>query len=218
MMRRYKIKELFVTRQGEGFHAGRAAVFCRFSGCNLWSGAQQTRASSICRFCDTDFVGTDGTNGGIFDADDLAHTALALWQRNHPHDTEPFIVCTGGEPLLQLDSCLIDALHQKQFFIATETNGTLPAPPDIDWLTVSPKAGSRLVQRHGDELKIVMPQEHWSWRDCQKIRERGHFRHCFIQPNDDGRQLRHMAHIMTYCNRHPSWRMSLQLHKLWNIP
>ena len=113
---------------------------------------------------------------------------------------------------------LIDALHQKQFFIATETNGTLLAPPDIDWLTVSPKAGSRLMQRHGDELKIVMPQEHWSWRDCQKIRERGHFRHCFIQPNDDGRQLRHMAHIMTYCNRHPSWRMSLQLHKLWNIP
>ena len=122
MTRRYKIKELFVTRQGEGFHAGRAAVFCRFSGCNLWSGAQQTRASSICRFCDTDFVGTDGTNGGIFDADELAHAALALWQRNHPHDTEPFIVCTGGEPLLQLDSCP----HLMPF---TKNNSLLPPKP-----------------------------------------------------------------------------------------
>ena len=204
----YAVKEIFLTLQGEGVQAGRRAVFCRFSGCNLWTGRERDRAAATCTFCDTDFVGTDGTEGGRYDAEALALTIERLWGDG---PTGRFVVMTGGEPLLQLDAALIDALHARGFAVAVETNGTRPAPPGIDWLCVSPKAGSRVVQRSGDELKLVWPQagidpaelESWS------------FAHRLLQPMDGPADT--VAAAMALVMERPAWRLSLQTHKMLGI-
>jgi 7-carboxy-7-deazaguanine synthase (Cx14CxxC type) len=210
----YAVKEIFYTLQGEGAHTGRPAVFCRFAGCNLWTGREQDRADAECRFCDTDFVGTDGPGGGKFaGAADLAAAVAAAW----PTASGParrFVVCTGGEPLLQLDGPLLDALHGEGFEVAVETNGTQEAPPGIDWLTVSPKAGTTLAVRRGDELKLVYPQE-----GAEPERFDGlAFRHFFLQPMDGPSRESNTAAALRYCLSHPRWRLSLQTHKLLGIP
>lgn len=205
----YAVKEIFLTLQGEGVQAGRRAVFCRFSGCNLWTGQERHRAAAICRFCDTDFVGTGGTDGGRYaDADALAARIEALWG---PGDDSRFVVMTGGEPLLQLDAALIDRLHARGFRVAVETNGTRPAPPGIDWLCVSPKAGSVVVQRSGDELKLVWPQP---GIDPAEL-ESWHFTHRLLQPMDgpEGATEAAMALVM----ERPAWRLSVQTHKMLGI-
>ncbi len=208
----YAVKEAFLTLQGEGANAGRAAVFCRLAGCNLWSGREEDRRKAVCRFCDTDFVGTDGVNGGKFaTADALAQHIEALWIG--PAD-ERFVVCTGGEPLLQLDAALIDAFHARGFRIAVESNGTIAAPPGIDWLCISPKAGSTVVQRSGNELKLVYPQagvDLATYADWD-------FEHFFLQPMDNAARADNTAQAVDYCLRHPRWRLSLQTHKLIGIP
>lgn len=208
----YAVKELFLTLQGEGAQAGMRAVFCRFAGCNLWSGREQDRATAVCRFCDTDFVGTDGPGGGRFaDAQTLAASILATWG---PSPMNRLVVFTGGEPLLQLDSPLIDALHARNFRIAVETNGTLPAPSGIDWLCVSPKAGAETVQRSGDELKLVFPQPAL----MPDAVEGWNFRHWFVQPMDGPDQAANVQAAIRWCLAHPRWRLSLQTHKLAGIP
>ncbi|ACI53121.1 conserved hypothetical protein [Gluconacetobacter diazotrophicus PA1 5] len=209
----YAIKEMFATLQGEGAHAGRAAVFCRFAGCNLWSGREADRATAVCRFCDTDFVGTDGTGGGRFaDASSLADAIAATWEA--PGREHAFVVFTGGEPLLQLDDALIGAVHERGFEIAVETNGTLPVPPGVDWICVSPKAGADLVQRTGHELKLVYPQP-----DLLPERVAGlDFRQFWLQPMDGPAQAANTAAAVAYCRAHPRWRLSLQTHKLIGIP
>ena len=210
----YSVKEMYYTLQGEGAHTGRPAVFLRFAGCNLWSGRERDRQRAICRFCDTDFVGTDGPGGGKFThADALADAVASHWPADS--NASPYVVCTGGEPLLQLDTDAIDALHARDFEIGIETNGTLPAPPGIDWICVSPKADAPLVQKSGDELKLVYPQAE---ADAQPERftELG-FRHFFLQPLDDEQQAAHTAAAVDYCLRHPQWRLSLQTHKLLGI-
>jgi len=205
----YAVKEIFLTLQGEGMQAGRRAVFLRFAGCNLWSGREQDRASAQCRFCDTDFVGTDGHNGGRYEAGELAARVRALWASGE----RPLVVVTGGEPLLQLDATLIDALHEAGFEIAVESNGTLPAPAGLDWLCVSPKAGTELAQRSGDELKLVWPQEGIDPEALLGL----DFRHFLIQPMDcadaDGARAAAIAYVM----EHPRWRLSLQTHKLLGL-
>lgn len=208
----YQIKEIFYTLQGEGMHAGRPAVFCRFAGCNLWSGREQDRASATCRFCDTDFVGTNGTLGGRYDsAAALAQQLASQWPA---HDAGPRLaVLTGGEPLLQLDAALIDALHQQRFAIAVETNGSVPAPAGIDWLCVSPKSMAQWVQRSGDELKVVWPQ---AGMDLATL-EQGHFAHYLLQPLDDARRSAHTQACIAACLQHPRWRLSLQTHKITGI-
>ena len=211
----YAVKEIFYTLQGEGANTGRPAVFCRFAGCNLWSGREEDRATAICRFCDTDFVGTDGSGGGRFSsAQALAAAVAAMW----PHTTSPaarrLVVCTGGEPLLQLDTPLIAALHDRGFEIAIETNGTLPPPPHIDWLCVSPKAGAELRIRAGHELKLIFPQ---TGADPQQF-EQLDFRHFFLQPMDGPQRERNTQLAVRYCLEHPQWRLSLQTHKLLGIP
>jgi 7-carboxy-7-deazaguanine synthase (Cx14CxxC type) len=209
----YAVKEAFLTLQGEGANAGRAAVFCRFAGCNLWSGREADRANAVCRFCDTDFVGTDGSGGGRFaGAATLADHLAALWRE--PGTDDRFVVCTGGEPLLQLDAALIDALHARRFRIAVETNGTLPAPPGLDWICVSPKAASEIVQRRGDELKLVFPQEEAMPERFAAL----DFRHFFLQPMDGPERRRNTELAVAYCLSHPRWRLSLQTHKLIGIP
>ncbi|MCG3174843.1 MAG: 7-carboxy-7-deazaguanine synthase [Myxococcota bacterium] len=211
MQRPYAIKELFFTLQGEGINAGKPAVFCRFAGCNLWSGREADRADAVCSFCDTDFVGTDGVNGGRYSAGELATRARALWPDGASH---PFMVCTGGEPLLQLDPTLIAALHGEGFRIAVETNGTLPAPPGIDWICVSPKSAAPLAQTTGDELKLVYPQP-----DAPPERfEILGFRHFVLQPMDGPERLRNTRLAVQYCLDHPRWRLGLQTHKLLGIP
>lgn len=210
----YKVKEIFYTLQGEGAHAGRPAVFCRFTGCNLWSGREEDRSRALCAFCDTDFVGTDGPGGGAFAlATDLARAVAAHWPRD-AYGTKPFVVCTGGEPLLQMDDPLVDALHETGFEIAIETNGTRQPPRGVDWICVSPKAGTMLQLRRGDELKLIYPQpgaEPEQYRDLD-------FRHFFLQPMD-GPEREHNTHLaLTYCLNHPRWRLSLQLHKILGIP
>ena len=206
----YSVKELFYTLQGEGAQAGRPAVFCRFAGCNLWSGREQDRAEARCRFCDTDFVGTDGPGGGRFQtADELADAAIAARGQHGAG----LIVLTGGEPLLQVDEALIEALHERNFEIAVETNGTLPAPAGIDWVTVSPKAGNPIVQTTGDELKLVFPQV---GIDPAALVDLG-FRHRFLQPMDGPQQAANTAAAIAYCKAHPVWRLSLQTHKLLGI-
>lgn len=210
----YRVKELFYTLQGEGAHTGRAAVFCRFAGCNLWSGREADRAKAICQFCDTDFVGTDGQGGGSFATAEELATAIARTWPAQASGSRKMVVCTGGEPLLQLDEPLIAALHQLGFMVAIETNGTLAAPPRIDWICVSPKADATLKQTTGDELKLVYPQrlappEHFAHLA---------FTHFFLQPMDGPEQTRNMALATAYCLAHPQWRMSLQTHKLLNIP
>lgn len=209
----YAVKEAFLTLQGEGANAGRAAVFCRFAGCNLWSGREADRANAVCRFCDTDFVGTDGSGGGRFaGAATVADHLAALWRE--PGTDDRFVVCTGGEPLLQLDAALIDALHARRFRIAVETNGTLPAPPGLDWICVSPKAASEIVQRRGDELKLVFPQEEAMPERFAAL----DFRHFFLQPMDGPERRRNTELAVAYCLSHPRWRLSLQTHKLIGIP
>jgi 7-carboxy-7-deazaguanine synthase len=207
----YSVKEIFYTLQGEGLRAGRPAVFCRFSGCNLWSGREEDRAEAICQFCDTDFVGTDGTLGGKFhDASSLASAISALWPSGRAHQ---YVVLTGGEPLLQVDRALIDALHAEGFEIAVETNGTLKAPEGIDWICVSPKAGAEWIQRNGQELKLVFPQaslmpEHLGPSD---------FDHYLLQPMDGLNKQSNTRAAIAYCQNNPSWRLSVQTHKVLEI-
>jgi len=213
----YSVKEIFYTLQGEGAQSGRAAVFLRFAGCNLWTGRETDRASAICRFCDTDFVGTDGPGGGRFaNADALADAVAQEWPAEAGDEARarPYIVCTGGEPLLQLDSPLIDALHGRGFEIAIETNGTLEAPTGIDWICVSPKGRAPLAQCSGDELKFVFPQED---ADPQTFEALG-FRHFFIQPMDGPELEANIAKSVAFCLAHPGWRLSFQTHKLAGIP
>lgn len=203
---RYRVKEIFYSLQGEGANAGRPAVFCRFSGCNLWSGFEVDRAKAICRFCDTEFVGTDGTGGGVFEAEGLAGAIAAKW----PDDTaRPFVVCTGGEPLLQMDGALVEVFARSGFETAIETNGTRPLPGRVDWLTVSPKAGSRLVLESGDELKLVFPQSGVDPRTYEGMR----FSHFFLQPMDGPDRWRNTLLALDFCSQHPRWRLSIQLHK-----
>jgi len=208
----YAVKEIFHTLQGEGAHAGRAAVFCRFAGCNLWSGREEDRATAQCRFCDTDFFGVDGDGGGKFaTADDLADAIERKWPQTSR--ARRFVVCTGGEPLLQLDEVLIATLHGHGFEIAVETNGTVKAPEGLDWICVSPKAGTELVQRTGDELKLVFPQS-----DALPVEFEGlAFGNFFLQPMDGPEQARNTAAAVEYCMEHPLWRLSLQTHKLLGI-
>jgi 7-carboxy-7-deazaguanine synthase (Cx14CxxC type) len=206
----YAVKEIFLTLQGEGMQAGRRAVFLRFAGCNLWSGREQDRAEAQCTFCDTDFVGTDGDQGGRYSAEALAARVRDLWGQGEC----PLVVVTGGEPMLQLDAELIGALHAAGFEIAAETNGTLPAPPGLDWICVSPKAGTDVVQRSGNELKLVWPQAGidpgalLGWD----------FRHFLIQPLDGPGREASTAAAIDYVMRHPRWRLTLQTHKLLGLP
>ena len=204
----YAVKEIFYTLQGEGAQTGRASVFCRFAGCNLWSGREADRAGAICKFCDTDFVGTDGTDGGRYpDAEALADRVAAHWPQRAPGR---FAVCTGGEPLLQLDPPLIDALHDRGFEIAVETNGTILPPPGLDWICVSPKAGAGLVVAGGDELKIVVPQAGLDPRDFAHLA----FRRFSVQPMDGPDRARNTDLAMAVCRAYPQWQLSLQTHKL----
>ncbi|MBX3497202.1 MAG: 7-carboxy-7-deazaguanine synthase [Parvibaculum sp.] len=208
----YSVKEIFYTLQGEGANAGRAAVFCRFAGCNLWSGREEDRASAVCNFCDTDFVGTDGEGGGKFaQAAALASAVERAWQGAA---ADRFVVCTGGEPLLQLDAALIDALHERGFEIAVETNGTISAPAGLDWICVSPKAEAGLKQTSGDELKLVYPQDKAKPERFEGL----DFRHFFLQPMDGDNTEDNTRAATAYCLAHPKWRLSLQTHKLIGIP
>ena len=210
----YAVKEVFYTLQGEGTQAGRAAVFCRFAGCNLWSGRESDRASAICQFCDTDFVGLNGPGGGRFEtAEDLATAIAAQWPPDGPPGAR-FVVCTGGEPLLQLDRELIDALHVHEFEIAVETNGTVAAPAGLDWICVSPKAGAPLVQTSGDELKLVFPQANAHPDEFESLE----FSNFFLQPMDGPEREANTQLAVQYCMAHPKWRLSLQTHKLLGIP
>lgn len=209
----YSVKEIFYTLQGEGTHAGRPAVFCRFSGCNLWSGRESDRASAICRFCDTDFVGTDGEGGGKFgDASGLARAIDALWPGSHT--ASKFVVFTGGEPLLQLDAALLAAVHALGFEIAIETNGTLPVPSGVDWICVSPKVGADLKQRTGNELKVVIPQQGQSLSDYEQL----DFEHFYLQPMDGPDKARNTQLAIEICKNNPKWKLSVQTHKLLQIP
>ncbi|HEX6376594.1 MAG TPA: 7-carboxy-7-deazaguanine synthase [Allosphingosinicella sp.] len=206
----YAVKEIFLTLQGEGMQAGRRAVFLRFAGCNLWSGRERDRAEAQCGFCDTDFVGTDGVNGGRYDRAALAARVREIWQDGE----HPLVVVTGGEPMLQLDPDLIAALHAEGFEVAVETNGTLPAPAGLDWICVSPKAGTEVVQRSGDELKLVWPQ---AGIDPQELLG-WDFRHFLIQPLDGPEREASTAAAIAYVMRHPRWRLGLQTHKLLGLP
>ena len=207
----YAVKEIFYTLQGEGANAGRAAVFCRFAGCNLWSGREQDRAAADCQFCDTDFVGTDGEGGGKFaTADELADACAKV----AGDAGATFIVLTGGEPMLQVDAALIDALHARGFTIAIETNGTLPVPRAIDWICVSPKAGTDLRQRSGDELKLVYPQPDLNPETVAGLA----FSHRYLQPMDGPDAKANTDRAIAYCKAHPGWRLSVQTHKLLGIP
>jgi 7-carboxy-7-deazaguanine synthase (Cx14CxxC type) len=210
----YAVKEIYYTLQGEGAQTGRAAVFVRFAGCNLWSGREEARADATCKFCDTDFVGVNGPGGGKFaHAEDLARAARAARRGNS--GTPPFVVLTGGEPMLQVDERLIAALHDEGFAIAIETNGTLPVPRAIDWICVSPKAGTPLVQRSGDELKLVYPQDALDPRALEGL----DFTHFLLQPLDEAdKTSTNLRAAIDYCQAHPKWRLSLQTHKLLGLP
>jgi 7-carboxy-7-deazaguanine synthase (Cx14CxxC type) len=212
----YAVKEIFYTLQGEGAQTGRPAVFCRFAGCNLWTGREQNRADAVCRFCDTDFVGTDGPGGGKFPtAAALAAAVASAWPESAGRAGR-FVVCTGGEPLLQLDRELIEALHAEGFEVAVETNGTQTPPAGIDWLTVSPKAGAGLAVQRGDELKLVYPQDETAAQP-ERFADLD-FRHFFLQPMDGPAREANTAAALRYCLSHPRWRLSLQTHKLLGIP
>jgi 7-carboxy-7-deazaguanine synthase (Cx14CxxC type) len=210
----YLVKEVFLTLQGEGSWAGSPAVFCRFTGCNLWTGREEHRASAVCQFCDTDFVGTDGPGGGRFaTADDLADAIEATWTGDDA-DAHRLVVCTGGEPLLQLDQALVDALHARGFRIAIETNGTIEPPEGIDWICMSPKAGADLVLTKGDELKLVYPQPTLLPEAVEHL----DFDHLFLQPMDGPDRAANTEAAITYCLAHPRWRLSVQTHKYLGIP
>ncbi|GJI87452.1 MULTISPECIES: 7-carboxy-7-deazaguanine synthase [Duganella] len=209
----YSIKEIFYTLQGEGAHAGRPAVFCRFSGCNLWTGREIDRASAVCQFCDTDFVGTDGEGGGKFKTpQELASTIDALWPQTYA--ASKYVVFTGGEPLLQLDTALIDAMHAVGFTIAIETNGTLPVPAGVDWICVSPKMGSQLVVTKGSEIKVVIPQ---TGQDLSAY-EQLDFENFYVQAMDGPLAEFNTKLAIETCKRNPKWKLSLQTHKLLQIP
>lgn len=208
----YSVHEIFFSLQGEGAQAGRAAVFCRFAGCNLWTGREDDRDSAICQFCDTDFRGTGGTRGGRFTtATELADAIAEQWPRGARGAS--WVICTGGEPLLQLDDALIAALHDRGFSVAIETNGTLPAPAGIDWICVSPKAGAPLVQRAGDEIKVVFPQDGLRLEDLERLE----FEHHFVQPMDGPALPANTRAAVEWCLVHPAWRLSLQTHKILEI-
>jgi 7-carboxy-7-deazaguanine synthase (Cx14CxxC type) len=210
----YFVKEIVYTLQGEGAQSGRAAVFCRFARCNLWTGHEADRAEAVCQFCDTDFVGTDGPNGGEFaTAEELVSAVAGQWPHT-PGAAKQLVVCTGGEPLLQLDEPLIDALHRYGFEIAIETNGTLPKPAGIDWTCVSPKAHAALRVTAGDELKLIYPQPGAEPADYERL----DFRHFFLQPMDGPDLARNTRLAVEYCLAHPQWRISLQTHKILGIP
>ena len=209
----YSVKEIYYTLQGEGAQTGRAAVFLRFAGCNLWTGLERDRAKATCQFCDTDFVGTDGPGGGVFKtAEELAHAVEAKW----PKDArgKRYVVCTGGEPLLQLDAPLIDALHRLGFEIGVETNGTQEPPPGLDWICVSPKANAQLVLKRGNEIKLIYPQEGAAPERYAALQ----FDHYFLQPMDSPAREANTRAATQYCLAHPQWRLSLQTHKLIGIP
>ncbi len=211
----YTVKEIFYTLQGEGGQAGRAAVFCRFAGCNLWSGREEDRASAVCNFCDTDFIGTNGWGGGKFGtAQALAAAVAALWPADAAGKVgKPLVVCTGGEPLLQLDTAAVEALHAQGFEIAVETNGTQPAPPGLDWVCVSPKARAPLVLTSGSELKLVYPQP----TALPDRFEHLDFKHFFLQPMDGPAREANTQQAVAYCLAHPQWRLSLQTQKVIGI-
>ncbi len=210
----YAVKEIFLTLQGEGVHAGRRAVFLRFAGCNLWTGREEDRATAVCQFCDTDFVGMDGTEGGRYDAGALAAKVTELWGDGADNR---YVVMTGGEPMLQVDDAIVDALHANGFTIAIESNGTLPVHPRIDWVCISPKAGSETAQRSGDELKLVWPQP----GSDTKLMEGWNFQNYLIQPMDSGDESLNRANIeaaTAFVNANPKWRLSLQNHKILGLP
>ncbi|HYD60059.1 MAG TPA: 7-carboxy-7-deazaguanine synthase [Noviherbaspirillum sp.] len=209
----YSVKEIFYTLQGEGTHAGRPAMFCRFAGCNLWTGRESDRATAICKFCDTDFVGTDGERGGKFvDSDSLAQTIDDLWPSTYT--ASKFVVFTGGEPLLQLDRALIESMHAHGFEIAIETNGTVPVPEGVDWVCVSPKVGAELVVRRGNELKVVIPQAKQDIAEYELLE----FEHFYLQPMDGPDVDRNTRLAIEMCKNNPKWKLSLQTHKLLQIP
>ena len=211
----YTIKEIFYTLQGEGANTGRAAVFCRFAGCNLWTGREADRPAAICTFCDTDFIGTDGPGGGKFTtAAQLAEAVAAAWPSSPSPQAGRFVVCTGGEPLLQLDAAALDALHAAHFEVAIETNGTQVPPPGIDWICVSPKADAPLRLTSGSELKLVYPQSNALPERFEHL----NFNHFFLQPMDGPQRERNTQLALQYCLEHPQWRLSLQTHKLLGIP
>lgn len=209
---KYSVKEIFYTLQGEGTHAGRPAVFCRFSGCNLWSGREADRSEAVCKFCDTDFVGTNGERGGKYDAALLSATIDSLWPSSYAGSK--FVVFTGGEPLLQLDGPLIDAMHARGFEIAIETNGTLPVPAGVDWICVSPKMGSQLKVTKGNELKVVIPQEGQPLDEYASL----DFEHFYLQPMDGPDAARNTRLAIETCKQNPRWKLSIQTHKLLQIP
>ncbi len=211
----YTVKEIYYTLQGEGANTGRPAVLLRFAGCNLWSGREEDRASAVCRFCDTEFVGTDGPGGGSFaTAGELAEAVTEEWPADAPAYLRRFVVCTGGEPLLQMDASLVEALHARGFEVALETNGTLLPPPGIDWICVSPKAEAPLVLQEGDELKLIFPQT-----GAEPERYEGlAFRHFFLQPMDGPKLEENTHRAVQYCLQNPRWRLSLQIHKVVGLP
>ena len=209
----YSVKEIFYSLQGEGAHAGRPAIFCRFTGCNLWSGREKDRANSICQFCDTDFVGVDGSGGGKFsDAVSLAKTIKTYWPMNILGQVAPYLVCTGGEPLLQLDEALIEAFHDEGFEVAIETNGTLPVPDGVDWVCISPKAGSKCIIEEGDEIKLIYPQHGSHPGDFTTSK----FKYFFLQPMCES-GIDNTEITVQYCLDHPKWRLSLQTHKILGL-
>ena len=211
----YSVKEIYFTLQGEGANTGRAAVFCRFAGCNLWTGREEDRAEAVCNFCDTDFVGTDGPGGGRFSsAIELAETVSGSWRAPSSARARPLVVCTGGEPLLQLDEELVAAFHNANFEIAIETNGTKLPPPGIDWICVSPKAGADLALNSGHELKLIFPQQGAEPEIFDKL----DFQHFFLQPMDGPSRELNTRLAIQYCLEHPQWRLSLQTHKMLGIP
>jgi 7-carboxy-7-deazaguanine synthase len=209
----YTVKEIFYTLQGEGAQSGRAAVFCRFSGCNLWSGREEDRQRAVCQFCDTDFVGTGPDGGQFADTAALAERIDACWRGRSAAEERKYVVCTGGEPLLQLDEPLIEELHDRGFQVAVETNGTRVAPKALDWICVSPKAGAALIQRSGDELKLVFPQPGALPETFESL----DFDHFFLQPMDGPALERNVTEATQYCMSNPRWRLSLQTHKLLGI-
>ncbi|MBT4213451.1 7-carboxy-7-deazaguanine synthase [Porticoccaceae bacterium] len=210
----YAVKEIFYSLQGEGAHAGRPAIFCRFTGCNLWSGQEKHRADAVCQFCDTDFVGTDGDGGGSFkNAVALAKAVVSYWPESITDIIHPYVICTGGEPLLQLDKDLIEAFHNEGVEVAIETNGTIPVPEGIDWVCVSPKSGSTVVVEQGDEIKLVYPQEGHQPSDFVHL----NFEHFFLQPMFDEDENGHVKETIEYCLTHPRWSLSLQSHKLLGL-
>lgn len=210
----YRVKEIYLTKQGEGYHTGRVAVFCRFAGCNLWSGHERDRAGAVCNFCDTDFVGTDGAAGGIYEKTDLVEKIAAICQTQEHCSDQPFVVLTGGEPLLQVDGELVDALHAQNFYIAVETNGSRPVSTPIDWICVSPKAGAAFVQNSGDELKLVYPQHELEPEQF----ENHDFKNFYLQPKDGPAFRQNSRRVVEYCLAHRRWQVSLQLHKYLGIP